>query len=209
MPLEEFDEETFVAFTDISGFKDMMKDNGDQAVEAMRFLYSIGYDVLQVRPSVSGLFVSDCGVLFSRDGSKSRKLTEMLDVVKQINARFLEKRLMLTTSIAWGHFSYHEMIAFNGIQKNPIYGNGYLGAFLDNWAGKPKIQPGECRILKKNMDEIPQDVHTPFLRETRDHYQFFWNVNAPEEIPEFQRRYNDSYSLKYAGMLSALRGGMS
>jgi len=30
-------------------------------------------------------------------------------------------------------------------------------------------------------------------------------VENPEEIEDFKKRYNDSYNLKYAGMLKALR----
>jgi hypothetical protein len=205
VPLQPINEDTFVAFTDISGFKEMMKD-GDRASKAMGRLYSSGYDALLDNPAVNGLFISDCGVLFSRTGDPDQKLSAMLQVVKRINESLLRHGIMLTTSIAWGHFSYHDRIEFDGIEKNPIYGSGYLAAFMDNEMGKPRIQPGECRILKKSMDELTRVVQMPYLQENATHYQYFWNVRSSDEIAEFKRRYKDSYSLKYAGMLSALRG---
>lgn len=206
MPIEPIKEETFVAFTDISGFKEMMK-NGDSATKAMGHLYSAGYDTLRNTTSVNGLFISDCGVLFARDGDQGKRLSDLLDVLKAINKSLLREEIMLATSIAWGHFSYDERIEFTGIEKNPIYGNGYLSAFMDNGLGKPKLQPGECRIVKKALDQLPEVSQSPYLRESKGHYQYFWNVDSPNQIAEFKRRYKDSYSRKYAGMLAALRGG--
>lgn len=183
----------------------MMK-NGDSATKAMGHLYAAGYNALRNKQRVNGLFISDCGVLFARDGDQGQRLSALLDVVKSINESLLQEGVMLTTSIAWGHFSYHERIEFTGIEKNPVYGNGYLSAFMDNELGKPKLQPGECRIVKKALGQLPKISQAPYLQESAAHYQYFWNVASPNKIPEFKRRYKDSYSLKYAGMLAALRG---
>jgi len=206
VPIHPFNEDTFVAFTDISGFKEMMK-NGDSATKAMGHLYSAGYNALLDTPAVNGLFISDCGVLFAREGDQSEKLSALLGVVKLINVSLLREGVMMTTSIAWGNFSYHERIEFTGIEKNPIYGNGYLSAFIDNEMGKPKLQPGECRIVKKTLAQLPPVAQAPYIEESNSHYQYFWNVASPTQIAEFKRRYKDSYSLKYAGMLAALRNG--
>jgi hypothetical protein len=184
----------------------MMK-NGDSATKAMGCLYSAGYQALQNTPTVNGIFISDCGVLFARQGDQGERLSALLGVIKAINVSLLQDEVMLTTSIAWGNFSYHERIEFTGIEKNPVYGNGYLSAFMDNEMGKPKLQPGECRIVKKYLVQLPQVSQAPYLQESKSHYQYFWNVDTPAQIIEFKRRYTDSYSLKYAGMLAALRGG--
>lgn len=68
MPIHDFHGETFVAFIDISGFKELMK-NDDDALKALSRLYQAGYNVLQERNGVEGLFVFDCGILFVREGS--------------------------------------------------------------------------------------------------------------------------------------------
>ena len=38
-----------------------------------------------------------------------------------------------------------------------------------------------------------------------NHFYFYWMVEKPSEIEEFEKEYNDSYNLKYAGMLKALK----
>lgn len=204
MPLEHYDEETFVAFTDISGFKEMMK-AGDRAIQAMDHFYQAGYYILEVEPNVNGLFISDCAILFSKSGSIEHRLTSLLRVIKEINRSLLQVGVMLTTSIAWGHFSYHDRIEFRGINKQPIYGNGYLAAFLDNETSTPRIQPGQCRILKKGLSDIHEISELKFMKETTKHLYYYWNVDTPDQIESFDLRYRDTYNLKYSGMLTALR----
>ena len=205
MSLRNFEGETFVAFTDISGFKQLMKQS--KAMNALDCLYTIGYEELQNPWDVCGMFISDSGILYTDRGDKLLQLEHLLDIIKQINNRMLEKGYMLTTSIAYGDFSYCERIEFKGIQKNPLYGNAYVNAYIDNDKGLPKIQPGQCRIKKKYIDDCLNRNFRFFkhLRSKNDYYYFYWNVNDYNKIEEFEELYNDSYNLKYKGMEEALK----
>ena len=203
MPIADFNGETFVAFTDISGFKELMKDDM-RALGAIRNFYQIGFDVLQERSNVEGFFVSDCGILFSRIGNNNEKMNDLLLAVKDINCRMLSLNYMLTTSIAFGHFNYQGKIEVPGIEKNPIYGGAYVLAFLDNEKGRTKIQPGQCRIIKKNLPDL--NLNDSFkLREIGNYFYYYWNVDTEDEIESFEKKYRDSYSLKFSGMLKALK----
>jgi hypothetical protein len=205
MPVQDFNGDTFVAFTDISGFKEMMN-NKKQAVRALDRLNQAGFNVLRQNNDINGFFISDCGILFVRNINRSREeqLASLLEVVENINRRLLNDNIMLTTSIAYGLFSYHQRIEFQGIEKNPIYGNAYVAAFLDNENGKPKIQPGQCRILEN------ENYHFDFplpgrLKKKGNHHYFYWMVDHENEINQFETDYKDTYKLKYQGMLSALK----
>lgn len=209
MPINNFNGETFVAFTDISGFKELMK-NDQTALDAIKKFYQSGYESLANNINVEGFFISDSGVLFSRDGSVEAKLNDLLTVLEDINRKMLRHDLMLTTSIAYGNFNYQGKIEFVGIEKNPIYGSAYVHAFLDNETGTPRIQPGQSRICIKNLPEIEFDNENYLsFRKVRKisskHYQHYWNIRTENEIQNFERKYKDSYSLKYAGMLNALK----
>jgi len=228
MAISNFDGNTFVAFMDISGFKEFMKQN-NKAWEALDILYTYGYRTLseqndRIGFKVEGIFISDCGVLFIKNNEDDRntidELTQLLKVIRTINQKMVDNDFMLTTSIAYGHFKYQERIEFPGIEKNPIYGSAYVSAFLDNENGTPKIQPGQCRIIKRNL---PTEINANFQNERdfetnnvldlirakdRDngHYYFYWNIQNRNEIDNFERHYNDSYNLKFSGMLKALKG---
>lgn len=206
MPITNFHGNTFVAFTDISGFKELMKKDAD-ALEAIRYFYQTGFNVLQDSDNVEGFFVSDCGILFARNGNNEEKLRALLNSLKRINERMIERNYMLTTSIAFGNFDYQGKIEFQGIEKNPIYGGAYVQAFLDNETGKPRIQPGQCRLLKKNLPEINEENFPLLVKRgnINQHLYFYWNLEDTNQIEEFERKYKDSYSLKYSGMINALK----
>jgi len=207
MAISDFNGETFVAFLDISGFKEMMKGDGSQAINALDKLNQAGFEVLQENQEIGGIFISDCGVLFVQDNniSKHEKLQKILTVIKEINKKLLNHDIMTTTSISYGHFSYHNRIEFNGISKNPIYGNAYVTAFLDNENGNPKLEPGQCRIVLQNNEDI-ESFNIPLLKKTTKHYYYYWMVENNRDIEDFEKNYKNSYKLKYMGMLSALKG---
>lgn len=213
MAISNFHGHTFVAFLDISGFKDLMRNDND-ALVALRTLYQAGYDVLQEQNGVQGFFVSDSGILFVRNGTELEKLTKILNAIKSINKKMLVDNYMLTTSIAYGVFDYQDKLEFEGIEKNPIYGNAYVKAFLDNEKGSPKIKPGQCRLVNENLPfeiDLENPIHNLLKSKAGDrkHLYFYWNVENRDDIEQFEKQYTDSYQLRYSGMLKALKSGSS
>lgn len=224
MPITNYDGETFVAYLDIAGFKELMKEE-KEALKVLDKFYQSGYSLLRNQDTtyrIEGIFVSDCGVLFARmDNSatpcESGNLLTLLEKIKQINIKMRDSDYMVTTSIAYGRFRYQQRIEFEGINKNQIYGNAYVTAFLDNEKGKPRIQPGQCRIISKNLpasiaDVIERSENNDFFKMIRkrgsdnEHYYYYWMINNPVEIKRFEQNYRNSYNSKYAGMLKALKG---
>ncbi len=220
MALEDFEGNTFVAFIDISGFKELIKQE-NRAWKALDIFYQAAYDNLRrdntrtgmVR--VDGLFISDCGIIFVRGGGSNQdKLQSLLRIIEKINKDMLKHDFMLVTSIAYGHFKYAGRLEFQGIEKNLAYGNSYILAYSDTESGKPPLEPGKCRILIENLPtEIItllernnlEGVFRKIKKETTKHYYFYWNMENPDRIADFKTKYKDSYELKYAGMLKALK----
>ena len=197
--LNNFSGQTFVAFIDICGFKAMMSEE-NKASRALDKFYQIGYNELQACRDINGIFISDCGILYvTRDTSKEEKLEILLRIVKSINLKMLEADYMLTTNIAYGDFFYQERRGFNGISKNLMMGNAYVKAFLDSQA-KPKIDVGECRILKEDIEE--DFFENPHLCPRGKYFYYYWNVEDPEKIDLFKKDYKDS---RYIGALQILK----
>lgn len=201
--LNNFSGQTFVAFIDICGFKAMMSEE-NKASRALDKFYQIGYDELQACHDINGIFISDCGILYViKDTPKEEKLEILLRIVKSINLKMLDANYMLTTNIAYGDFFYQERRGFNGISKNLMMGNAYVKAFLDSQA-KPKIDVGECRILKEDIEEdIEEDFfNNPHLCPRGKYFYYYWNVEDPEKIDLFKKDYKDS---RYIGALQILK----
>jgi hypothetical protein len=92
-----------------------------------------------------------------------------------------------------------------------MHGAPYVEAYLDQSSGKPKLEPGQCRLLHEN---VPQEVFQP--RDNDPHFSrlraagatrsyFYWMCSTSADIDDFCREYQDAYQLKYAGMLNALK----
>lgn len=215
MPIQNFDGNTFIAFTDISGFKQLML-NRNNAISTLQHFYQCGFDIIQNQPNnslkVEGFFISDCAILFIRNSPSNnlQALHKLLKAIEKFNKKMLEKDLMLTTSISYGYFNYEGKFEISGTEKNQIFGDAYVEAFLDNETGKPKIRPGECRILLKRF---PNDLIL-FQNNRNDEYRlikiknylyYYWMVNSLDEVDAFNTRYNDSYNLQFRGMVEALK----
>ena len=122
----------------------------------------------------------------------------------------LESDLMLMTSIAYGNFQYMARQEFIGIEKNLILGAPYLEAYLDQSAGTPKREPGECRLLidDNSIGILPLPEAHPYFSRVRkigSRWYFYWMRDTAEEIDAFMVQYKDAYNLKYSGMLKALK----
>lgn len=228
MPIDDYHGETFVAFVDISGFKALMKTR-ENAYKALNRFYQIGYDVLGSETNrtnsnrVDGIFISDCGVLFSRyngygnDNPHNQMIAlgHLLGIIEKISKQMIADNFMPTASISYGQFDYHERANFVGIEKNLMLGNAYLEAYLDNEVGKPKLEPGQCRIVSHNQNNnlfslVESSDDPPFNRVVKNqrdssHLYFYWMVSSENEIENFTQNYNDAYNKKYSGMLKALR----
>jgi len=215
MPIQNYDGNTFVAFVDISGFKSLML-NRVKAITSLRQFYQTGFDLISEQAThpikVEGFFISDCAVLFIRNGLNNCNiaLEKLLNIIEKLNRKMLENDLMLTTSVCFGYLNYEGKFEISGTEKNQIFGDAYVEAFLDNEVGKPKIKPGECRLLIKNL---PDGIADSFLTNAElnrlikkgNHFYFYWMVNTVNEIDEFMKRYNDSYNLQFRGMIEALK----
>lgn len=200
----DFQGKTFVAFLDISGFKELMKQ--EKAQIAIDVFYQAGYDVLSSnQDSLAGVFVSDCGIVFASNETDSefQKLNKLLIAVKSINDVMLEKKFMLKTSIAYGQFNYRDKIELQNIRKNPIIGNAYLNAFLDN----DKVECGKCRIISNELPDNIEYEEIPLLKKTKNYYYYYWNLTDNSKIDEFEKSYKDSYQAKFQGILQALKNG--
>jgi hypothetical protein len=229
MPIEAYSspngEKTFVAFTDISGFKKLMKEG--KAPNALDIFYNAGFHQLkkqEICDYIDGIFVSDCGIMFARNDRHPGHdnifyLKKLLNVIRNLNNIMLQNDKMLVTSIAFGSFEYADRIVLRNMNKNLFHGDAYLNAYIDNEEGVPKITPGQCRIIIKGIppdvkdiledpgsnDDVLKMVKTRY--KDKRHYYFYWMRDEPRQIDGFEKKYSDSYELIYGGMLNALKEG--
>src|ERR1039457_2673646 len=149
MSLKDFEGYTYVAYMDISGFKAAMKEGN--GITFLDKFYSSSYGILRNYREISSFLISDCGLLYLDQSNNLNGLETLLKAIKEINIKMHEQRIMLTTSISYGHFKYENRLEYDGMNKNPIYGEAYVNAYMDNEHEKIRIRPGQCRIIKEGF----------------------------------------------------------
>ena len=150
--LKDFKGKTFVAFVDISGFKKVLLKNENEAEKILNSFYSIGYRELKKFNStnlpkcysLNGMFISDCGIIYVNfckgyryieEPSKKKTilkevLKDLLLCLKDICRRFWEEQNeLLSVGVYYGDFVYQNRLEHENVEKNFIYGQGYLKAF--------------------------------------------------------------------------------
>lgn len=228
--MPNFEGDTFVAFIDISGFKNLIKQN--KAQDKLNIFFNEGARVIRKYEDLNGILASDSCILFINIEDYStlnltdqiRILVSLLDAIKEINETMLRTRVMLTTSVAYGHFRYEDRIELARMRKNLFYGNAYVDAFIDNEYGERKIRPGECRIVGKKLPPTLKSyldmnnkeyVGDPLFKNTlellkkdRRHYYFYWmirNLGDSSEITSFKRNYTKAYNSRYENIRNLLK----
>jgi hypothetical protein len=223
--MNRYSGETFVAYVDLSGMKALMQRGHEAAAAALRTFYQAGFDILSdpsvrvgdtVRKPVDGIFVSDCAILFSRMEAEREdaieQLLAVLEVVKKLNLVMWARDHMLTTSVAYGPFAYEDRIELPNMTKNLLRGSAYLAAYLDNDGGRPKLEPGQCRILRESLPgtvlsalqdtgqkkgELRFIKATPLGRSQDSQLYYYWMARDEDDICDVDEQYRKAAQSKY------------
>lgn len=214
MPIPNYPErETCVAFLDVSGFKQKMKEGASNAAKFLDKFYRKMYETVGTYNAwdalngaqIRSLVVSDCSVIFVDSSrlveNKIRDIQIALNFIKQINRKLIteesELPIMTTCSIDYGKFRYEDRLEFNGMGKDFFLGQPYIKTYLDN--EKLKRYPGKCRILtdfsRSDIDCRP--YHPLFLsKRKKGHRYFYWMINSRKSKKDFDREYWDAFRTK-------------
>ena len=185
----------------------------NKAWEALDSFYQHAFNTLRDFNDLVGFFVSDCGIVYVDNNIEDKKMNLkcLLKALKIINENVLDDGFMLTCSIAYGKFEYHEKFVFDRMRKSAFQGNAYLDAYLDNENGLPKIRPGQTRLILSDdlVNELGLnnsiDETFKFLKKSRKHYYFYWMINNHSRINGIDKEYNEIYKSKYDLIKSLLK----
>lgn len=226
MPLsiESFDENTFVAFLDICGFKDLMSAPGKAEKCLDRFYQSVYEEVIRSRQTpqrVDCIAVSDCAVAFARNNHPqeqqtsapvdAQRLKSMLVFIKNVARKMVQSDLVIKGSIVYGRLKFENRIETSGIDKAMFVGNAYVDAYRDVEKGSPKLEIGEIRIkprakVEDILQQSPRNLEQfSLVRLNKKDYYFYWMLNSIQLRNTFEREFKDRYRRRYEGMISVIR----
>ena len=186
--MNDFDGQTWVAFSDLCGLKAMYEEDAEKAAQALNKFYNTVYDLQYSNNSINSIVVSDCSVCWIDRPDCTAGLSMLLEKLKSLHQRMLPDHLIRTT-IAYGHFKYEGRLEMPQIQKNMIIG----GAYLDAYANNDKIEHGSIVIVK-----LPEGTDYGNLRMESEYKnmlkgncpvegfcEYFWSLSNKQNIERF------------------------
>lgn len=132
----------YVAFLDILGFKNKLKELGqEKGIEYIERYSSVVYHVFsrynrsveekkdQNQNKIKGFVVSDSVVLYS-DSSDSETLSELMDIIIELcREEFKRNSILIRGAIAKGHFDKIPAEELHNLKKQLIVGDAYVKAY--------------------------------------------------------------------------------
>lgn len=206
MPLQDFDGQTWVAFSDLCGTKEKIRQGHRVAARALSNFYNTVYNIHEETEGISALVVSDNAVLWLH--SEHRRLDTMLGHVKRLHHEMVRQNLLLRTSLAFGRFEYQQRIQLHNLTKGMVFGGAYVAAYIANHS----VKPGAIVIAQDENQELPADAGdlAPYLKPTRKPrgWEFFWWIDSPDDIERAeQHREQEVKDAPFAAFLRAYRRG--
>jgi hypothetical protein len=225
LSIETFSGNAFVAFLDICGFKDMVRNIPGQAQTTLNNFYRIVNEEATASEEINCIAISDSAIIFSGvDDSEintlgqrnletieMNKLVAILRFSKSVALRMIDYKIAISGSIAYGRFEYQKRMAGDRVVKAMLLGSAYMDAYSDVEEGKPKLKLGQIRIkpekkiktiLKVATNDAPE---LSLLKRETGGFYFYWMVNSFQELDTFKKEYDQKYSNLYDDVISTLR----
>jgi hypothetical protein len=223
MPLENFDGQTWVAYSDLCGTKAMYNINRNMAGQALDKFYttvnSIQERLLRVgQYGVSVLVVSDCAIFWiHRNGEHNREVTIdpkslgiLLENLKQLHCDMIASEYMLRSTIAYGYFKYEQRLEFRHTRKDMIFG----GAYLDSFAQNDKIPLGSIFLVKTQDQFKKSDLGTDYSVRIYKNKQlgfkeYIWWVENKRDIKSTIKDRDDIHNDRYKALINLYKGNIN
>jgi hypothetical protein len=212
MPIEPFDGNTWVAFLDMCGFRNMVS-KPQRAKQALSKFYNTVYTVNKTYHEnhsadfgfvkINSLIMSDCAVIFvdarshnfeNLEVAENENLNALLWAVSSINRVLINPirapQIMTICAIDHGYFEYAKRTEDEHTEKNLFFGEAYLNAFLKTEEKKGlKKTPGYCKVIKKDFTVRNAYDQLLNLREDGECYNYYWMTGDPRQIESFETKY--------------------
>jgi len=199
---QKFDGDTYVAYCDLSGFKQMQDRDRKKAAQALEQLFQFTRKILDnrdrlLKTEVDAIGISDCIISWARD----RKLDTLVSFLRQLHSQMIRKRYLLRTTIAYGDFWCHGSPGLSNLQVTCIAGKAYTSAYLAN----VDFEPGMIVLLKTSRLPRPTGWRWHLTKRTGN-CEYFWSARQKRDIQRIEQERTKARNIKYRRLIEIYQG---
>jgi len=229
LPIDSFFGDTFVAYLDICGFKNMMREiENEKAVNTLNAFFRTVYEGATTSQEICCIAVSDCAIAFvgkrqsegptiacmnscSTDNDLAR-LNSMLEFVRHVSESMIDQGVAISGSIAYGSLQFMKKYEGERTVKALFLGQAYLEAYNDFENCRPKLRPGQIRIAKTiKMKELlnsskGEGNDLSLVKSGPGGYYFYWMSDDIQARSEIDHKISYFYKEKaFDALISVLK----
>jgi len=200
----EFDGETYVAYSDLSGFKRMQEADRDRAAQALERLCQFTREILDNRKrllkvNVTAIGISDCIISWASD----RKLGSLISFLRQLHSQMIRRGYLICTTIAYGDFCCRESPPLANCHTTHLAGRAYTLAYSENG----NFEPGMIVLLKASSlpCRSPSTWQWHLTKKT-DSCEYFWSARHEKDVQRIERERIKARVHKYRRLIEIYRG---
>ncbi len=173
-----FDGDTYVAFSDLSGFKKMQNRDRNRANRVLEQLFQTTRRALDnqnrlLEIDVDAIGISDCIVSWANDG----KLNTLMWFLEPLHRQAIKKRYLLSTTIAYGDFRCHRLPGLSNLEVTFMAGKAYTLAYSEN----ARAEPGMIVLIKTRGLPRPTGWRWHPTDDAKN-YEFLWSARQHSHI---------------------------
>lgn len=205
----EFEGTTFVAYSDLSGFRRMLEENSEQAYQALNHFYNTAYRRLDRNEyaGIAGIAVSDCIVSWSSnlDQTNIERAVMLFSFLKELHKGMIRRSYLVTSTVAWGQYRYQRRIELPRFRKGMLYGSAYINAYLAN----DQAEVGAIVLLRQSCEINPANdlENCHFWEDTvkPEGWEYFWSVSEPGDIERIKEERLKAKNLRFERLKNIYR----
>ena len=214
MPLQHFDGQTWVAFSDLCGTKAMYLEDPDTASTALSRFYNTVYSLHDRCSSISAFAVSDCAVSWVHSGGcrgneaevPAETLESLLQRLQCLHRKLIDAGHLVSSTVAYGHFTYEARQERIHLRKGMMIGSAYLDAYGHN----ASLRPGAIGIVKAPPPHTCGECagrFANFLIQRRGAvpWEFVWWADGPAQVHSAKQRVDRAFKNRFKAVAKAYR----
>lgn len=190
----------FVAYIDILGFKEMVKNQQARRKLAsyQQSIYNLWSDFgFQNERGINGLAYSDSLTIYSQNDTPE-SLNKILDFVSKLYVTSLfDHKIMLRGGLAKGEFNVSRVQGFSNLSKNQFFGQAFIDAYLleSNCGikGGRLVFGEDIKQIIEAEDNFVNSITYGNL-DSNDVFDYFW-VDKSQLLENDNKRLNSFYKL--------------
>lgn len=208
-----FEGKTYVAFTDISGFKNIILGDINKAYKILRDFYtSVLYE--DDNQKIARVPMSDCVVTWLEYPENKDHIQDLLNFLTRIHTQSLKKNFLVSSTIVWGDHKCEYGTECFWREIHVRYRLPISKSYIEAYQANDKIEKGSIVLLQNNEFNITDVAGNDWRWSDFDDFgpdkpkgrEYFWSALRWEDVDKIKTLRKEARGAQFETLKKIYRG---